>query len=122
MERVKGRHAMKFDKERLKTACAIGGQERPWVVRIDDSGFVSIVDANGMLVADFARGSPDEAQLTAEATNLLPAALARIEELERLAREACDYWEAWMTAEGHGPQPARDRLAEIRAAVEGGGE
>jgi chorismate mutase len=35
--------------------------------------------------------------------------------LRSLLREACDQWEAWLTAEGRGPQPQRDRLAQIRA-------
>ena len=108
---------MTFDKQRARDACAIAGQERPWLVRVDSSGFVDVVDANGMFVAEFGCGSPDEARLTAEATDILPSALARIDELERALGEACE-----IASDATAPEyeDVHARLAALRAI--GGGK
>lgn len=49
----------------------------------------------------------------------LRSAENRVAELEVALREACDSWEAWLSAEGRGPAPQHERIAACRAVLDG---
>ena len=78
-----------------------GAAPKPWTVRIDASGFVSVIDANGFQVADFGCGDERSAEFAAESRALIPQLLqhiatqsAVIGELRTALVEALISWEA----------------------------
>lgn len=74
------------------------------------------------LLAEMERLTKHEAHINEEYQTMKDVLRAEHEACKRLRtalREACDHWEAWMTAEGRGPEPQRQRLDEIRKLAGG---